>query len=61
MSFGRGISHRVFFKIHVKIFKYFLFLRKYCQLNRPISVEEKTGPDFRANDLHFCKYRQNSK
>ena len=41
----------------------FPLLRRYCQLNRPMSAGEKTGSNFRANDhvLNFCKYRQNSK
>ena len=48
--------------MHIQIFKYFPLLKKYFQLNRPMSAGEKTGPNFRTNDhvLRFCEYRQNS-
>ena len=61
--FCRRIIYSVFFKMHIQNFKYIPLLRKYCQLNRPMSAGEKKGPNFRANDnvLNFCKYRQNSK
>ena len=60
--FGRHINYRVFFKMHIQIFKYFPLLRKHCQLNRPMMAREKTGRHFRANDhaLNFCKYCQNN-
>ena len=63
MIFGRRISYWVFFKVHIRIFKYFLLLRKYCQLTRPMSAGEKIEPNFRFNDhvLNFCKYRQTYK
>ena len=48
-----AISYRVFFKMHIKVFKYYPSLRKYCQLNRPISAREKTGPNFRFVDSQW--------
>ena len=49
--------------MHIKNFEYSTLLRKYRQLNMPMSAGEKTGPYFLANYhvLNFYKYHQSGK